>query len=130
MPFFGRSSCDTRHCTDRKSSFLVPAACLEVHRLTDGLAMAGFLRDRSLHNRAHSLTIRHGLVSVVTYVSVLVSYSLADLWNFLCACSPCQLEALDLRFKPRPEYRGLRWVFKAIADERRIIVFDVHIEFT
>ena len=61
--------------------------------------------------------------------SVLVSYSLGDLWSFLCACLPCQLQALDLRFEPRPKYRGVRWVFKAIADERRIIVFDVHIEF-
>jgi hypothetical protein len=42
---------------------------------------------------------------------------------------PCQLEALDFGIEPRPKDRRVHWVLKAIADESRIIVFDVHIEF-
>ena len=40
-----------------------------------------------------------------------------------------QLEALDLGLEARPEDRCVKRVFEAIAHERRVIIFDVHIEF-
>jgi hypothetical protein len=42
---------------------------------------------------------------------------------------PCQLETLDFGLETRPKDRRVHWVLKAIADECRIFVFDVHIEF-
>ena len=39
-----------------------------------------------------------------------------------------ELESLGFRVEPRPKYRGVERVLKAIAHERRVIVFDVHVE--
>src|SRR5262245_19094103 len=39
-----------------------------------------------------------------------------------------QLEALDSRLEARPEDRRVERIREAIAHERRILVFDVHVE--
>ena len=43
--------------------------------------------------------------------------------------SACQLEAVARRLETRTENRRIERIFEAVPDERRIIVFDVHIEF-
>jgi hypothetical protein len=39
-----------------------------------------------------------------------------------------ELEALDRRLETRTEKLGIERVFETVAHERRVIVFDVHVE--
>ncbi len=43
--------------------------------------------------------------------------------------SPCQLESFDFRLEPCPKNFSVERILKTIADEHRIIIFNVHIEF-
>jgi hypothetical protein len=95
-PFSSRSSRYTRRGADRKSSFLVPTARLEVRLLADGPATAHSPRIRSLHNTSGTLNLSHG------YLSHLKTSRLFD-WLL-----PCQLETLNFGLESRPKDRRVR----------------------
>src|SRR4029079_4874777 len=44
--------------------------------------------------------------------------------------SPCQLKTFDFRLEPQPKNLSVERVCKAIPNERRIIVFNVHVGLT
>jgi hypothetical protein len=68
-PFSSRSSRYAWRGADRKSSFLVPTARLEVHNLADGPPIAHSLGNSSLYNTSGTLNFSHCYLSHLTNVT-------------------------------------------------------------
>jgi hypothetical protein len=68
-PFSSRPSCCSRRGADRKSSFLIPTARLEVHDLAHGPVIADSPGNRSLHNTSGTLNLSHCYLSHLTNVT-------------------------------------------------------------